>query len=152
MHTTLTHLIPTAVDCGDLDDPDNGDVTLTGTTLGSIAIYSCNNGYFLEGKERRVCQSNREWTGRSPVCRRMSIFSCKIRYKCLKFNAFTHCSCEVWKSSQSQKWPGKPYRNHIWLQGNLHLQQRVLVGGKKDEDVPCKWTVDGRSTYLQTHT
>ena len=61
------------VDCGNLDDPDNGEVTLTGTTLGSKADYSCNNGYALEGNERRVCQSNREWSGMAPVCRRMLI-------------------------------------------------------------------------------
>ena len=61
-----------AVDCGDLDDPDNGRVDLSGTTFGSKAVYSCDRGYFLVGDSKRVCQANGEWSGDAPVCKRKS--------------------------------------------------------------------------------
>ena len=59
------------MDCGVLDDPENGEVSLTGTILGSKATYSCNSGYVLEGESTRVCQSNRKWSGEAPTCERM---------------------------------------------------------------------------------
>ena len=59
------------MDCGDLDEPENGEVSLTGTTLGSKATYSCDDGYVLEGESRRDCQSNGKWSGKAPTCERM---------------------------------------------------------------------------------
>lgn len=35
------------VDRGDLENPENGAVSLTGTTLFSVATYSCYFGFFL---------------------------------------------------------------------------------------------------------
>ena len=63
-----------AVDCGVLDDPENGEVSLSGTTLGSKATYSCNDRYVLEGESTRVCQSNGKWSGEAPTCERKSCF------------------------------------------------------------------------------
>ena len=60
------------MDCGDLDDPENGQVVLTGTTLRSIATYSCSVGYVLVGEQTRTCQANGQWSGRAPFCRRKS--------------------------------------------------------------------------------
>ena len=60
-----------AVDCGGLDDPDSGEVSLTGTFLGSKATYSCNDGYVLEGESKRFCRSNGKWSGKAPKCERM---------------------------------------------------------------------------------
>ena len=54
---------------------DSGVVRLTGTTLNSKVIYQCNHGYHPVGNGRRVCQSNGEWSGRTPVCRcRLFVF------------------------------------------------------------------------------
>ena len=44
-----------AVDCEGLENPTNGIVMLTGTTLGSVATYECNDGYIRVGKKRRRC-------------------------------------------------------------------------------------------------
>jgi len=75
MHTcTLTHTTHTyththtASDCGRLKPPDNGDVQLTGTTIGSSATYSCSEGFNLEGDDVRVCLESGQWSGREPVC------------------------------------------------------------------------------------
>ena len=57
-----------AVDCGSLDSPSNGNVSLSGTTFQSVAQYSCDMGYLLVGMESRQCQANRTWSGESPVC------------------------------------------------------------------------------------
>ena len=59
-----------AVDCGALNDPNNGDVSLTGTTFESTATYSCSDGYVLEGEQTRTCQADTEWSGTVPHCRR----------------------------------------------------------------------------------
>ena len=48
----------------------------TGLTEGSNAVYTCNSGYKLSGKqERRIrtCMSNGNWSGQEPTCLRMNI-------------------------------------------------------------------------------
>lgn len=65
---TYHESINTVVDCGALDPPLDGSVELTGTGVGDKAYYSCNTGFTLEGKERRVCQENGEWSDTAPSC------------------------------------------------------------------------------------
>ena len=61
------------VDCGTLDDPDNGQVNHTaGTTFGQTATYSCNTGYNLTGDSTRMCQATGVWSGSEPPCQRES--------------------------------------------------------------------------------
>ena len=57
------------IQCDRLPDIANGQVELTGTTVGSVATYRCNKGFILVGTEIRLCQANGEWSGREPVCR-----------------------------------------------------------------------------------
>lgn len=59
------------VECGNLPNPRNGRVDLTGTTFGSSATYSCNNNYMLDGPQTRRCQADGTWSGREPTCERM---------------------------------------------------------------------------------
>ena len=59
----------TAVNCGTLSNPANGQVSHTaGTTYGQTATYSCNTGYDLMGNSPRTCQSTRSWSGSAPTC------------------------------------------------------------------------------------
>ena len=62
----------TAVDCGPLDAPALGAVNLNRTTFGSIANYSCQTGYEVNGTSTRVCGGNGEWSGSMPQCLRKS--------------------------------------------------------------------------------
>ncbi len=63
-----------AVDCGSLTDPENGQVnTSSGTTIGSTASYSCNNGYTLNGDNTRTCESNGVWSNSQPSCNSKAI-------------------------------------------------------------------------------
>ena len=76
------------MDCGALNDPNNGDVSLTGTTFESTATYSCSVGYVLEGEQTRTCQATGEWSGTAPHCRRKCphypIYS-QVNFVLLKF-------------------------------------------------------------------
>ena len=61
-------IIIIAVDCGSLDSPANGSISLSATTFLSLAEYSCDLGYILIGEESRQCQANRTWSGEDPIC------------------------------------------------------------------------------------
>ena len=62
------------VDCGNLTDPANGNVThTTGTDVGQTATYSCNTGYNLVGDRTRTCQARGNWSGNAPTCQGMFI-------------------------------------------------------------------------------
>ena len=67
-HYELLDPLSSAIDCGDLDDPSNGQVTLTGTTLGSMATYECDSGFTLVGNQVRTCEDDGNWSGMDPGC------------------------------------------------------------------------------------
>lgn len=60
----------TAFHCKRLFPPANGRVVHRGITPGSIAAYTCNQGYMLEGgNEFRQCREGTGWTGSAPTCK-----------------------------------------------------------------------------------
>ena len=52
-----------------LTGPLNGEVTFDGTSVGSSATYTCNDGFILSGNQRRQCLRTGNWTGSDPICR-----------------------------------------------------------------------------------
>ena len=70
--------ICTLVDCGSLENPTNGQVDFTETFGGSIADYTCDQGYLLCGAESRICQSNGSWSESPPDCISKSPYSAKF--------------------------------------------------------------------------
>ena len=56
------------VDCGNLVGPDNGNVMIGMTTLGSEVTYNCDPSFSLRGDESRTCQPDGSWSGEDPVC------------------------------------------------------------------------------------
>jgi hypothetical protein len=56
------------VDCGALMAPMNGNVGAASTTFGSLAVYSCNDGFTLIGSNMRECQASGTWSGTTPTC------------------------------------------------------------------------------------
>ena len=70
-----------ATDCLNLTALSNGRVSLTSTAPGSVATYSCDNGYMLIGDPTRQCQVDGSWSRVEPVCKR----------KFLHLNYFSIC-------------------------------------------------------------
>lgn len=61
--------------CGELLGPAFGSVEYDSTTVGSIAMYSCNTGYMLSGDRTRTCQDTGMWSGTQPTCQREFVVS-----------------------------------------------------------------------------
>lgn len=58
-----------AVDCGEVNAPRNGRVSITSTPSGATATYSCNVGYELEGNRVSMCKTDEGlWIGKPPIC------------------------------------------------------------------------------------
>ena len=59
----------TVRDCQSLPNITNGAVDLSeGTTFSSVAVYSCDGGYELQGDPVRMCNESGVWNGREPTC------------------------------------------------------------------------------------
>ena len=55
--------------CGSLTTPANGEVSVSGLVVGSIATYTCRTGFLLVGGAKsRVCLSGGVWSGTTPTC------------------------------------------------------------------------------------
>eukprot|EP00731_Ephydatia_muelleri_P021328 Em0013g1055a len=63
-----------AVDCGSLSDPKGGSVTVTTTSFGGKATYSCKKGFTLIGVSTRDCTEKGIWSGSAPTC---SVVACE---------------------------------------------------------------------------
>ena len=45
-----------------------GGVCYSGDSVGSVAVYFCDDGYTLEGDTTRECLSSGLWNGSTPKC------------------------------------------------------------------------------------
>ena len=76
MKTTAQHThsfivyVYAVVDCGMLPSISNGEVSQLSTTVGSVATYSCNDGFDLVGQSSRSCLASKRWSGSPPTCQR----------------------------------------------------------------------------------
>ena len=68
IYLIIIFCIHTDIDCGPLGHPENGRVSLSGTTYNSVATYSCDSGYGLIGNNTRTCLGTGNWSGRKPTC------------------------------------------------------------------------------------
>lgn len=57
-----------ATECPALTTPINGEVSANQTQTGNVAVYTCNEGYILEGEATRMCSSFGTWSGSAPLC------------------------------------------------------------------------------------
>ena len=87
-------------DCSSLPNPDNGLISISGTTSGSIATYSCDNGCTRRGSQTRTCQSDGTWSGNAPTCEcRWHIYNYTIfHYNVLYF--LISISDWIWEKSR----------------------------------------------------
>ena len=71
MDKTHSHtFLSLCLDCGNLDEPTDGAVTMSNMNVyNSVATYSCNTGYMLIGATQRTCQADGSWSGSGPTCK-----------------------------------------------------------------------------------
>ncbi len=62
------------VTCSDLPLLTFGDIGYGGSTnsrpVSTVATYTCNPGFTLDGGTTRTCGSDGQWNGSAPVCLR----------------------------------------------------------------------------------
>ncbi|XP_048467918.1 C4b-binding protein beta chain-like isoform X2 [Rhincodon typus] len=61
-------------DASNCDNPGeilNGYYEANATTLGSKAVFYCDNGYRIVGRNYRMCEAS-GWTGQVPTCEKIS--------------------------------------------------------------------------------
>ena len=68
VNSSLDFLLCIGTNCPKLNDPDNGDVSVSTTAINGVATYSCDHGFTLSGNRRRVCQAGARWSGSEPSC------------------------------------------------------------------------------------
>lgn len=56
------------VDCAALAAPDNGSLSTTALTTGTIVTVTCNPGYTLKGDASLLCQDNGMWDKGVGIC------------------------------------------------------------------------------------
>ncbi|CAI8036469.1 Sushi, von Willebrand factor type A, EGF and pentraxin domain-containing protein 1 [Geodia barretti] len=57
------------IDCGALEKPVSGSVSFSnGTVMGSLATYSCDAGYAVQGNTTRTCLASGSWSATAPTC------------------------------------------------------------------------------------
>ena len=54
--------------CEELAAPMNGSVNVQGREIGSVATYSCDNGFIIDCDLQRTCQADLRWSGEAPTC------------------------------------------------------------------------------------
>lgn len=59
-----------ATECGDLQDPRNGRVSISGYIVYSVATYKCDSGFGIKGAVTRMCKKDGTWSGSDPTCER----------------------------------------------------------------------------------
>ena len=61
--------------CGDLSPIANGKVHYSGTTAGSVAYYTCKEGFILLGYRQRTCYHDARWSNEEPQCKKRTRLS-----------------------------------------------------------------------------
>ena len=60
--------IPTCVKCPALVSPENGNMSLSSTTIQTTALFSCVNGYEVFGQTSLTCDETGSWDATEPFC------------------------------------------------------------------------------------
>ena len=90
---TIVVFFLVGVVCPDLENPENGVVSLSNETVfGSQATYTCNDGLVLSpGDDTRTCEANGQWSGTDPTCGRQPINRVKAHLSpCCMSKAFSN--------------------------------------------------------------
>ena len=81
---------PPVVECSGLSSPVNGAVQMDDPMFSSMASYSCDQGFGLQGDATRTCQADGTWSGATPQCRSELILL--LEGSCLRWVHTLNCS------------------------------------------------------------
>ena len=88
--------------------------------MGAIVLFTCDDGYKLEGSTERTCEGNGEWSGNDTKCVRTYYITLSL----VNLATFTRCCANV-----------VPTRRR-WANINLTSCQSLIFTGAVTE-VPC---------------
>ncbi|XP_064397072.1 CUB and sushi domain-containing protein 3-like isoform X2 [Halichondria panicea] len=88
------------VNCGLLESPRQGHVTITTSVYLSLAIYSCDTGYMNTSNLVRVCEASGQWSSTKPNCTDidecfLSEDDCHSNASCTNTLGGFSCSCQL---------------------------------------------------------
>lgn len=117
----LPNTPPAAVDCGPLSNPENGLVTVSGTTFGNTATYTCNsNDYIVLGEPTRDCRDDGRWNCFAPTCA-----PSELKYSIMMQSSL--CDCSLQCSGKSRQWDGLDCSGDSnWSGCYIHMQSRTF--------------------------
>ena len=81
--------------CPELDRPNNGSVQYSNVVVGSMAEYSCDEGFLLIGVTTRVCQIDGIWSENAPSCQRGDIMVYNAVIYLHGFHDSVHCGARL---------------------------------------------------------
>jgi len=76
--TIFQFFFVTDAQCELLQDISNGSISSNMGIYGDVVTYHCDEGFQLNGTERRVCQSDKKWSDTAPTCVGMFSFNRRI--------------------------------------------------------------------------
>ena len=56
------------VECENLTSLENGRVEVLSNEVNGSAVFTCDEGFFLNGSSSVECQENGEWSEQLPTC------------------------------------------------------------------------------------
>ncbi|XP_064626796.1 CUB and sushi domain-containing protein 3-like isoform X1 [Lineus longissimus] len=65
------------IQCPRLGGPQYGSVKFDSEAIGSKAIFTCDENFYLVGESVRVCQKEGTWNGTTPVCQFSESIGCQ---------------------------------------------------------------------------
>ena len=77
------YILFAATTCDPLPDITNGNVSISGTSIGSTATYFCEIGFILAGNKERICQNTGQWSGTEPSCKSKAVGEADTYFKML---------------------------------------------------------------------
>ena len=82
LHCCNIHTAEVSIDCKELADISNGDVSFSSLEPGSVATYTCQEGYKNIGEKNQTCNFLGKWSGQEPQCSKSGILIYKVFIRC----------------------------------------------------------------------
>lgn len=75
MCSKVAKIFSLLLECEPLDTPSNGSLKYSnGMTYRSVATFSCDSGFLLDGNLERTCLEDNSWNGTNPTCKIISMY------------------------------------------------------------------------------